>query len=64
MPDATVEGVAGALGRVLGDGELRARLVAEGLRTAQEYRWERRIDELEGFLEGVARGVDRVSTPR
>jgi glycosyltransferase involved in cell wall biosynthesis len=58
MPAAEPLAVAAALERVMGDEELRARLVAQGLRTAREYRWERRIDQLEAFLEGVA---DRMS---
>ena len=54
MPDSTVESVTGALSRVLGDRALRARLGEAGIRTAQEYSWERRIDELEAFLRCVA----------
>jgi glycosyltransferase involved in cell wall biosynthesis len=49
-PDA----VAAALRRVMDDAGLRERLVEEGLRTAAEYGWERRIDELERVLGGVA----------
>jgi glycosyltransferase involved in cell wall biosynthesis len=55
MPDPTVESVSGAIGRLLGDSALRAQLGEAGMATAQEYSWERRIDELEGFLERVAR---------
>ncbi len=46
--------VSEALERLLGDAELRARLGQAGMQTAQEYAWERRIDALEAFLEGVA----------
>jgi GT2 family glycosyltransferase/glycosyltransferase involved in cell wall biosynthesis len=46
--------VSGALARLLSDPELRARLGQAGIATAQEYAWERRIDALEAFLEGVA----------
>jgi len=46
--------VAGALERLFGDAELRARLAEEGRRTAAAYGWERRIDELERFYESVA----------
>jgi len=49
-PDA----VAGAIRRLLSDPELRARISAEGMRTAAEYAWDRRIDQLEAFLQGVA----------
>jgi glycosyltransferase involved in cell wall biosynthesis len=54
MPDPTVESVAGAVRRLLDDSALRARLGRAGLETAADYAWERRIDQLEGFLEGVA----------
>jgi glycosyltransferase involved in cell wall biosynthesis len=50
MPEADVESVSGAIARLLADPELRLRLGA----TAKEYAWERRIDALEVFLEGVA----------
>lgn len=49
-PDA----VAAAIRTLLDDPELRERIAAEGKRTAAEYGWERRIDQLEAFLEGVA----------
>ena len=49
-PDA----VATALRRLLSDGELRRRLAAAGVKTADSYAWEGRTDELERFLEGVA----------
>jgi GT2 family glycosyltransferase len=55
MPDATPAAVSAALARLLGDPELRARLGRAGLQTAQEYAWERRIDDLEAFFERVAR---------
>jgi len=54
MPDPTVESVSGAIGRLLADPALRARLGNAGMATAQEYSWERRIDELEAFLDCVA----------
>ncbi len=54
VPEASVAGVAEAIGRLLGDPALRARLGAAGRRTAEAYAWERRIDELEEFLNGVA----------
>jgi GT2 family glycosyltransferase/glycosyltransferase involved in cell wall biosynthesis len=46
--------VSEALQRLLGDAELREQLGRAGMQTAQEYAWERRIDALEAFLEGVA----------
>ncbi len=55
MPAPERDAVRDALARVLGDPELRERLGRAGVETAQEYAWERRIDALEAFLEGVAR---------
>jgi GT2 family glycosyltransferase/glycosyltransferase involved in cell wall biosynthesis len=55
MPAAEVQAVAAALGRVLDDAQLRTQLGEEGMRTAQEYAWEKRIDALEEFLWEVAR---------
>ena len=51
IPEPTVESVSGAIGRLLGDPALRERLGAAGIETAADYAWERRIDELEAFLE-------------
>lgn len=51
-PDAA--SVAHAIGRLLTDPALRARLGAAGRLTAAEYTWERRIDALESFLQEVA----------
>lgn len=56
MPEPTVAAVSGAIARLLTDDELRARLGEAGRGTAQNYAWERRIDELEGFLLQVAGG--------
>jgi glycosyltransferase involved in cell wall biosynthesis len=50
----TVVAVSGAITRLMGDPELRARLGQAGIEMAQEYAWERRIDALEGFLRRVA----------
>jgi GT2 family glycosyltransferase len=54
MPEPTVTAVSGALARLLGDAELRERLGREGIATAADYAWERRIDALERFLSEVA----------
>jgi len=54
MVEADPEAVAAAIERVLDDPALRSRLVAAGLETAQDYAWDRRIDQLEGFLSRVA----------
>ena len=48
------QAVAAALDRVLSQPELRRSLAEEGLRTAERYGWERKIDELETFLERLA----------
>jgi GT2 family glycosyltransferase/glycosyltransferase involved in cell wall biosynthesis len=55
MPDPDPAAVSAALARLLGDGELRARLGRAGIETAADYAWERRIDALVEFLEEVAR---------
>ncbi len=60
MPEQTVESVAGALRRLLRDAALRDRLGRAGLETAAEYAWEKRIDELERFYEGL---VQRSTLP-
>jgi GT2 family glycosyltransferase len=57
IPEPNRRSVADALGWVLGDAVLRARLGLCGLTTAQDYAWSRRIDVLEQFLTDI-------STPR
>ncbi|HEX3909331.1 MAG TPA: glycosyltransferase [Solirubrobacteraceae bacterium] len=54
MPVAGVEQVSAALARLLTDPELRQRLGRAGIETAKPYAWERRIDALEQFFEGLA----------
>jgi glycosyltransferase involved in cell wall biosynthesis len=54
MPEPSPAAVGAALARLLGDGELRARLGRAGIETAQDYAWERRIDALEKFFRRVA----------
>jgi glycosyltransferase involved in cell wall biosynthesis len=53
MPEPTAAAVSSAIGRLLDDHTLRERLGQAGIRTAQEYAWERRIDSLEAYLEQV-----------
>ncbi len=48
------DSVAGAIRRLLDDPGLRERLGEAGRRTAADYAWERRIDQLERFYRGVA----------
>jgi GT2 family glycosyltransferase len=55
MPEPDPRSVAAALARLLADPELRAQLGRAGIETAAAYAWERRIDDLEGFFERVAR---------
>ena len=69
MPEPTPEAVAAAIRRVLADDDLRARLVAEGKRTAAVYAWDKRTDELEAALEAIAEpgpfaGAARQATSR
>jgi glycosyltransferase involved in cell wall biosynthesis len=59
MPEPTTAAVAAAIQRVLDDPDLRRRLGEEGIRTAQDYAWDRRIDALEAFLEDVAAGTTK-----
>jgi GT2 family glycosyltransferase len=49
-PDA----VSAAIARVLREPTLRQRLLQGGFRTARDYAWERRIDDVEAFLRCVA----------
>jgi len=54
IPEPTVDAVRTAITRLLGDPQLRERLAQAGRRTAADYAWERRIDELEAFYAGLA----------
>jgi glycosyltransferase involved in cell wall biosynthesis len=54
MPEPEREAVTAALRRLLEDPALRERLGQEGMETATEYAWQRRIDALERFLIDVA----------
>jgi GT2 family glycosyltransferase len=54
MPEQDVSAVSAALDRLLSEPALRERLGRAGIETAADYAWERRIDALEAFLEGVA----------
>jgi len=68
IADADANSVSAAIARLLDDAQLRARLIEAGLKTAQEYAWERRIDRLERFLLGLAEGsltaLRRSAAPR
>jgi GT2 family glycosyltransferase len=55
MPEATPRAVSRAIARLLHDPELRGKLADAGRRTALEYDWSRRLDDLERFFESVAR---------
>jgi GT2 family glycosyltransferase/glycosyltransferase involved in cell wall biosynthesis len=54
MPEHDAGAVATAIQRLLDDKALRARLTEGGLRTAREYDWMRKLDDLERFFENVA----------
>jgi GT2 family glycosyltransferase len=54
LAESTVEAVAQAIARLLGDASLRLRIGQAGRKTAAEYSWDRRIDALERFLQQVA----------
>jgi glycosyltransferase involved in cell wall biosynthesis len=54
IPEPTPESVGGALRRVFEDAALRERLGRAGIETAQAFAWEKRIDALEAFLDGLA----------
>ncbi|MBO0767655.1 MAG: glycosyltransferase [Solirubrobacterales bacterium] len=54
MPAPEPEAVAQALKQVLSDAPLRERLGKQGIKTAADYGWDKRIDALEAFLESVA----------
>jgi GT2 family glycosyltransferase/glycosyltransferase involved in cell wall biosynthesis len=58
------EAVAAGLARVLADSDLRARLGAAGMQTAQRYDWPIRLNALEQFLESVARPAASPSQAR
>ncbi|HEX8158885.1 MAG TPA: glycosyltransferase [Solirubrobacteraceae bacterium] len=66
IPEQTVDSVSDAISRLLQDPELRARLGEAGRATSGDYAWERRIDELESFLQEVAAvtAPPRSATPR
>jgi glycosyltransferase involved in cell wall biosynthesis len=55
IPEPTPREVRDALARVLDDAALRDRLVEAGRRTAREYDWNRRVDDLERFYTTLAR---------
>ncbi|MEY2441205.1 MAG: hypothetical protein QOJ46_631, partial [bacterium] len=61
MPEPSPAAVSAAIARLLADPELRARLGEAGRVTAADYTWERRIDELEAFLDRVAAAPARAT---
>ncbi|MDX6679256.1 MAG: hypothetical protein QOE31_3308, partial [Solirubrobacteraceae bacterium] len=63
MPEPTTTAVSAAITRLLRDPQLRAKLGEAGRVTAQDSAWERRIDELEAFLEAVAAAPPPVTAP-
>ncbi|MFZ0042369.1 MAG: glycosyltransferase [Solirubrobacteraceae bacterium] len=54
MTDNTVDDVSASIARLLGDPQQRERLGANGIATAADYAWERRLSALEQFLDGIA----------
>jgi glycosyltransferase involved in cell wall biosynthesis len=62
LVDADPAAVAAGVSRVLADPALRERLAREGRRTAEEHRWERRMDEVAAFFERVAQAKVFAST--
>jgi GT2 family glycosyltransferase len=61
LVEASPQAVSAGIDRLLRDSALRGRLIEGGFRTAEQYRWDRRIDQLEAFFEGVA---ERIGAPR
>jgi GT2 family glycosyltransferase/glycosyltransferase involved in cell wall biosynthesis len=56
IAESSAPSVSAALETLLTDHELRQRLTAEGLRTAEELDWRDRGDPLEAFFQSVAEG--------
>jgi glycosyltransferase involved in cell wall biosynthesis/GT2 family glycosyltransferase len=54
MVEDRPEAVAAAIGRLLADPDLRARIGDAGRRTAERYAWEPLIGQLDSFMAGVA----------
>jgi GT2 family glycosyltransferase len=54
MPEPRADVVSSAIRRLMDDAALRDRLGRDGIETAASYAWERRIDALEEFFDGVA----------
>jgi GT2 family glycosyltransferase len=54
LVEPNAENIAAAISQILRQPTLRRRLVEGGARTARDYAWERRIDEVEGFLTSLA----------
>lgn len=54
MPERSPSAVREALERILQDEALRSRLIAEGLETAREFAWPRKLDELDRLYRNLA----------
>jgi GT2 family glycosyltransferase/glycosyltransferase involved in cell wall biosynthesis len=54
LVDDNPQAVATAITRLFGDADLRAKLVAGGLRTAAEYDYPKKLDEVARFFESVS----------
>ncbi len=63
MPEPQPAAVSAAIASLLEDPQLRVRLGRAGQETAADYAWERRIDALEDFLQGLARPSARIARP-
>jgi GT2 family glycosyltransferase len=61
LVEASPQAVSAGIDRLLRDSAFRRRLIEGGFRTAEQYRWDRRIDQLEAFFEGLA---ERMGAPR
>jgi alpha-1,3-rhamnosyl/mannosyltransferase len=49
-----VDGIAGAMRRVLSDGPLRSKMIARGLERAKDFSWEKCVSELLLAFDAVA----------
>ena len=54
LVEPTEEAVAAAIERLFGDPELRARIIAAGLQTAQDFRYSKKLEQVIEFVESVS----------